>query len=332
MSDVGVVLLWSNGTPQLQTYRLPADGLVLGRSLTGDDKISGRHARVFEFNDRVLIEDLGSRNGTSVEGVRLTSPFRVRPPAFIRCGRTLFLVVDDIAPYEGRTIITRHRLAVGATLHGPSDELDRAILDETSVAIVGPRWVARALARSYLAARNGGAEFDAETIMEPLENVLAVGSPTRTVLLETPGSLSARDLETLRAWLETDVRFVTCVRHEAELDALPPEVLRWLAPQRIRITEPRYDELPTVVHTAVQRANLGVTLHVSAISELLIAARTADEDELLRTFGLQLRQFHADGGTTFRGGNGYDPVARRVGAPRSLRQVHTVPGNLLDGD
>lgn len=337
MTRGGVVVLWSNGQPALATHAFDDDGLELGRRLVedwGDDRISTRHASVTCKHDRYTLTDLGSRNGTWVDdALRITGPTRLKLPALVRCGRSLFLVVEDLAPYEGRSIIERHRLVVGATLHEPCNQLDRAILDEDSVAIVGPRWVARTLARAYLAAHDGGTELHAESITTPLEHALAIGSPTKVVLLERPDLLAPDDLATLRTWLETDVRFVTCVGREAELDALPPEILRWLAPVTIRITQPRYDELPSVVFSAVQRANLAMAIHSSAISELLIAARTRDEDDLLEVLGQRIKLVQSLGESTLRAGAGYDtlsPVGDQALAdrmPRSLRDVHMIPAN-----
>lgn len=329
MTRAGVVVLWSNSQPVLATHALDGDRLTIGRHLVkewGDDRISSQHAVVRRTPNGLGLWDSGSRNGTYLDDSERIEATQLRVPALVRCGRSLFLVVDDLTPYEGRVIVDRHRLAVAATLHEPCNMLDRAILDEHSVAIVGPRWVARALARSYLAARNGGTELDVEKATAPLEHVLAIGSPTRTVLLEQPDLLSPEDLDTLRMWLETDVRFITCLRRESELDALPPDIARWLAPVTIRITEPRYDELPSVVFSAVQRADLALQIHSSAISELLIAARTKDEDLLLEALGTRIRLTTAKGETVLRAGDGYGDVGPDLfRMPRSLRDVHMLP-------
>ncbi len=144
------------------------------------------------------------------------------------------------------------------------------------------------------------------------------------MLLEYPASLTPRDLETLATWLETDVRFVTCVRRAAELDGLPDRIRRWLAPVTLTIPEPRYDELPSVVHVAVQRAERGATVHATLIEELLLCA-TADEDDLLRVVGTELRVLLARGGRKLRGGNLVGRLrAVRGAAPRSLREVHFI--------
>ncbi len=71
---------------------LAPDGLI-GRStnsalaLAGDAEVSARHARFF-VQDRQLLENLGSTNGTWLNGVRVLTPTPVREGDVLRCGQT----------------------------------------------------------------------------------------------------------------------------------------------------------------------------------------------------------------------------------------------------
>jgi pSer/pThr/pTyr-binding forkhead associated (FHA) protein len=56
--------------------------------LVRDEFSSGRHARVEPRRDGVWIEDIGSTNGTFVNGVRLTTPRKLSPGDVIRIGET----------------------------------------------------------------------------------------------------------------------------------------------------------------------------------------------------------------------------------------------------
>lgn len=64
------------------SFQLVDHELVVGRApgsavLLDDPTVSSRHARVFPQHDSVLIDDLGSRNGTLVNGRRIDSPTRL---------------------------------------------------------------------------------------------------------------------------------------------------------------------------------------------------------------------------------------------------------------
>ena len=67
---------------------------VLGRgpecsvSLDGDEFASAEHARVDASSDGVWIEDLGSTNGTFVNGAQVTSRRLLQPGDVIRVGQT----------------------------------------------------------------------------------------------------------------------------------------------------------------------------------------------------------------------------------------------------
>jgi pSer/pThr/pTyr-binding forkhead associated (FHA) protein len=51
-----------------------------------DASISRRHARLTVTGRNVTIEDLGSKNGTRVNGVRLQEPFPLSSPASVQFG------------------------------------------------------------------------------------------------------------------------------------------------------------------------------------------------------------------------------------------------------
>ena len=73
---------------------LDAESLTLGReagndvALARDEFSSSRHARVEPRPDGVWIEDVGSTNGTFVNGVRLERPRKLAPGDLIRIGET----------------------------------------------------------------------------------------------------------------------------------------------------------------------------------------------------------------------------------------------------
>lgn len=63
-----------------------------------DSQVSKRHATFTpRFDGTVAIEDLGSRNGTFVDGVVMTSSHKLRPGQSIRIGGTTFVVEAPLA-------------------------------------------------------------------------------------------------------------------------------------------------------------------------------------------------------------------------------------------
>jgi predicted component of type VI protein secretion system len=73
---------------------LDSSPLTLGRSeqnsvaLERDEYASARHARIEPRRDGVWIEDVGSTNGTFVNGDRVSAPRRLEPGDLIRIGET----------------------------------------------------------------------------------------------------------------------------------------------------------------------------------------------------------------------------------------------------
>lgn len=71
-----------------------ATAIVVGRDaesgirLDGDEFASARHARIEPRSDGVWVEDLGSTNGTFVNGARITSPRVLSKGDALRIGQT----------------------------------------------------------------------------------------------------------------------------------------------------------------------------------------------------------------------------------------------------
>jgi pSer/pThr/pTyr-binding forkhead associated (FHA) protein len=57
--------------------------------LTADQFVSTVHARVFRRGDDVFVEDLGSRNGTFVNGERISATTKIRRGDRVQFGETI---------------------------------------------------------------------------------------------------------------------------------------------------------------------------------------------------------------------------------------------------
>lgn len=88
----GLVLAVAQGPKELRGTRLPISGpIVIGRSpgadvVIADDFVSARHARVTPAPGGALLEDLGSTNGTVLDGVRVMGPTPLRAGSVIELG------------------------------------------------------------------------------------------------------------------------------------------------------------------------------------------------------------------------------------------------------
>ncbi|HEX4679162.1 MAG TPA: FHA domain-containing protein [Gaiellaceae bacterium] len=77
-----------------EIFTLDSHPLTIGRavnndvSMPDDEYASGRHARFEPRRDGVWVEDIGSTNGTFVNGIRLTRERRLAPGDVIRVGET----------------------------------------------------------------------------------------------------------------------------------------------------------------------------------------------------------------------------------------------------
>lgn len=86
------------GPPELKGVRVPVSGpVVIGRSpgadiVIGDDFVSGRHARVTPAGTDAVLEDLGSTNGTLLNGQRVSGVSSLRPGDRIEIGDVMLKV------------------------------------------------------------------------------------------------------------------------------------------------------------------------------------------------------------------------------------------------
>ncbi|MFT4148289.1 MAG: FHA domain-containing protein [Micrococcaceae bacterium] len=86
-------LVITEGPRSGTAMRLGAQAIVLGRAedstiVLDDDYASGRHARLFPQGSRWFVEDMGSTNGTLLNGLPLSKPTPVDLDTPIKIGQT----------------------------------------------------------------------------------------------------------------------------------------------------------------------------------------------------------------------------------------------------
>jgi len=89
-------------TPSVEVVKVGRDMLILGRDpecdvSIADSRVSGRHARVFRNCGRIIIEDIGSANGTFLNGERI-SWWVLRPEDVVQIGSRAFRFERECDP------------------------------------------------------------------------------------------------------------------------------------------------------------------------------------------------------------------------------------------
>ena len=89
-----LTVLTSPALGEGEEWELDSSPLTLGRGsqndvqLDRDEFASSTHARIEPRRDGVWVEDIGSTNGTYLNGIRLTRPKRLTPGDILRVGET----------------------------------------------------------------------------------------------------------------------------------------------------------------------------------------------------------------------------------------------------
>jgi uncharacterized protein YraI len=86
-----------------QVYTMMGDLLTIGRAqdndvMLDDPQVSRYHAHLMRHGDEIIIEDLGSTNGTLVNGRRISGPHVLQPSETIAVGASVFSVEGFAAP------------------------------------------------------------------------------------------------------------------------------------------------------------------------------------------------------------------------------------------
>ena len=95
----GYQLTMRSGPTPGKVFPLEKGEIILGRDLScdivvGDAEISRRHTRLYAQGGGYIIEDLGSTNGTTVNGQRLMGPYMLRPGEQVTLGEHVVLVYE----------------------------------------------------------------------------------------------------------------------------------------------------------------------------------------------------------------------------------------------
>ena len=113
-------LIMRSGPTPGAAFMLEGDQLTIGRDATNDivindAEISRRHARLTFQGGKYVLEDLGSTNGTFVNGQRLAGPRVLKAGEVVSFGEQIILVFEVNNVDVGATVVSPRAAAVPAS-------------------------------------------------------------------------------------------------------------------------------------------------------------------------------------------------------------------------
>ena len=111
-------LVMRSGPTPGKTFPLTKDEITIGRDssndiVINDAEVSRKHAQLVKQGGAYVIEDLGSTNGTFVNGQRLMGPHSLRPDELILLGENVSLVYQVEAYDPDATIVSGPGIPTG---------------------------------------------------------------------------------------------------------------------------------------------------------------------------------------------------------------------------
>lgn len=108
-------LVMRSGPTSGKSFLLENPEIFIGRDLSNDivindPEISRRHTRLFQQGMSYLVEDLGSTNGTFVNGQRLMGPYTLRPGELIMLGENISLMFEVVQTGPQDTMVSSSRM------------------------------------------------------------------------------------------------------------------------------------------------------------------------------------------------------------------------------
>ncbi|HUE99751.1 MAG TPA: FHA domain-containing protein [Anaerolineales bacterium] len=113
-------LIMRSGPTPGAAFRLEGDQIDVGRDSTNevvinDAEISRRHARLTFQGGKYVLEDLGSTNGTFVNGQRLAGPRVLKAGEVVSFGEQIVMIFEAMTLDPGATMVSPRAAAVPAT-------------------------------------------------------------------------------------------------------------------------------------------------------------------------------------------------------------------------
>jgi DNA-binding NtrC family response regulator len=138
----GVVVVFSGGFPRARVMPLASSPIEVGRSDAGpgkieDGRVSRRHALVAFEGGRCMVTDLGSQNGTFVDGGLATPHAPTPAKRVIRIGDSLLVPFVDVRPFHHIGVRSIDGFVRGPAMQVVLDEAAHAAQSGTTLHVRG---------------------------------------------------------------------------------------------------------------------------------------------------------------------------------------------------
>jgi Nif-specific regulatory protein len=128
-----------------RTYRL-ADYLLIGRSSNPEctlalshDSVSRRHAEIIRRPEGVIVNDLGSKNGTFLNGKPIAAPTAISLGDILTIGRVEFVVQSEEFAQVSDQMFETEQFLSDSPLGSPIEDITRASISAETLSIVRQR-------------------------------------------------------------------------------------------------------------------------------------------------------------------------------------------------
>jgi transcriptional regulator with GAF, ATPase, and Fis domain len=188
---------------------LPLDGstLTLGRTELGDvgindERVSRRHVRFEHDGGAWAVRDLGSRNGTFIDGAQSSTTRQAGAPV-VRIGRTLLVPIDDSRAHESHGVRVEGDLVIGPALAMLHERIGMIARSGSNLLIQGATGAGKERAAEAFHAATGGRSLvvvNCATIPDNLAERLLFGARRGAytgAVADTTGLVQAADGGTL---------------------------------------------------------------------------------------------------------------------------------------
>jgi hypothetical protein len=118
-------LVMRTGPTMGKTYGLEKSEIAIGRDPSNDivineAEVSRKHARLLLQDEKYVLEDLGSTNGSFINGQRLMGPQELRPGDMILLGENISITFELLQPDADGTIAVRPRQVESRSTPAPA--------------------------------------------------------------------------------------------------------------------------------------------------------------------------------------------------------------------